>query len=139
MMFLTRGILILSVLFLFLGCQKNIQTVEILRPNWAEATLKATGSDKLPAGTDNAANRLRSLQRAKIDAYKNLREDVLNIRITDSKSLEEYIKDKDVMKGQVDEFIKRGKVTAVRYTAEESIEVDVELYLGKGFELIIKK
>ncbi len=139
MIFLTRGILVLAVLFLFSGCQKNIQTVEVLRPNWAEATLKATGSDKLTAGTDNAANRLRSLQRAKIDAYKNLREDVLNIRITDSKSLGEYIKDKDVMKGQVDEFIKRGKVTAVRYTAEESIEVDVELYLGKGFELIIKK
>lgn len=136
---LSRVLLVLVVIFLFSGCQKNIQTVEILRPNWAEVTLKATGVDRLPTGVDSAVNRLRSLQKAKVDAYKNLKEEVLNIRITDSKSLGEYIKDKDIVKGQVDEFIKRGRVTAVRYIAEDSIEVDVELYLGKGFELIIKK
>ena len=42
MMFLTRGILIRSVFVFILRLSENIQTVEILRPNWAEATLKAT-------------------------------------------------------------------------------------------------
>ena len=89
---------------------------------------------------DSAADRLMSLQRAKSDAYKNLRLELLNIMITDTKTVGEYVKDKEVIIGQIEDFVKRGKVTAVRHIpANNSIEVDIELYLGKGFESIILK
>lgn len=138
MRFLTKGLTIFIILLLFSGCQKNIQTADVLRPNWSEATLKVTGIAKLK--NDNAADRLVSMQMAKSEAFKNLKEELLNIMITDTKTVGEYIKDKEVVKGQVEDFVKRGKVTAVRHIpADNSLEVDIELYLGKGFESIILK
>lgn len=135
---LTKGLTVFIILLLFSGCQKNIQTADVLRPNWSEATLKVTGIAKLQ--NDNAADRLISLQMAKSEAFKNLKEELLNIMITDTKTVGEYIKDKEVVKGQVEDFVKRGKVTAVRHIpTDNSIEVDIELYLGKGFESIILK
>lgn len=138
MRILTNGLAIFIIILLFSGCQKNIQTTDVLRPNWSEATLKVTGIAKLQ--NDSAADRLMSLQRAKSDAYKNLRLELLNIMITDTKTVGEYVKDKEVIIGQIEDFVKRGKVTAVRHIpANNSIEVDIELYLGKGFESIILK
>jgi len=138
MRILTNGSAIFIIILLFSGCQKNIQTTDVLRPNWSEATLKVTGIAKLQ--NDSAADRLMSLQRAKSDAYKNLRLELLNIMITDTKTVGEYVKDKEVIIGQIEDFVKRGKVTAVRHIpANNSIEVDIELYLGKGFESIILK
>ncbi len=138
MKILTKGLFTFIILLLFSGCQKNIQTTDVLRPNWSEATLKVTGIAKLQ--NDNAADRLMSLQRAKSDAFKNLKGELLNIMITDTKTIGEYIKDKEAVKGQVEDFVKRGKVTEVRHIpADNSIEVDIELYLGKGFESIILK
>ncbi len=137
MRILTKGLAIFIIILLFSGCQKNIQTTDVLRPNWSEATLKVTGIAKLQ--NDNAADRLMSLQKAKSDAFKNLKEELLSIMITDTKTLGEYIKDKEVVKGQVEDFVKRGRITEVRYMPNDSIEVDVELYLGKGFESIILK
>lgn len=135
---LTKGLAIFITLLLFSGCQKNIQTTDVLRPNWSEATLKVTGIAKLQDG--DAADRLMSLQKAKSDAFKNLKEELLNIMITDTKTIGEYIKDKEAVKGQVEDFIKRGKVTEVRHIpSDNNIEVDIELYLGKGFESIILK
>ena len=130
MRILTNGSAIFIIILLFSGCQKNIQTTDVLRPNWSEATLKVTGIAKLQ--NDSAADRLMSLQRAKSDAYKNLRLELLNIMITDTKTVGEYVKDKEVIIGQIEDFVKRGKVTAVRHIpANNSIEVDIELYLGK--------
>ena len=138
MRILTNGSAIFIIILLFSGCQKNIKTTDVLRPNWSEATLKVTGIAKLQ--NDSAADRLMSLQRAKSDAYKNLRLELLNIMITDTKTVGEYVKDKEVIIGQIEDFVKRGKVTAVRHIpANNSIEVDIELYLGKGFESIILK
>lgn len=138
MRILTNGSAIFIIILLLSGCQKNIQTTDVLRPNWSEATLKVTGIAKLQ--NDSAADRLMSLQRAKSDAYKNLRLELLNIMITDTKTVGEYVKDKEVIIGQIEDFVKRGKVTAVRHIpANNSIEVDIELYLGKGFESIILK
>ncbi|OGW48391.1 MAG: hypothetical protein A2Z50_08195 [Nitrospirae bacterium RBG_19FT_COMBO_42_15] len=138
MRILTNGLAIFIIILLFSGCQKNIKTTDVLRPNWSEATLKVTGIAKLQ--NDSAADRLMSLQRAKSDAYKNLRLELLNIMITDTKTVGEYVKDKEVIIGQIEDFVKRGKVTAVRHIpANNSIEVDIELYLGKGFESIILK
>ncbi|MEK6657607.1 MAG: hypothetical protein AABY58_09215 [Nitrospirota bacterium] len=112
--------------------------MEVLRPNWSEATLKVTGIAKIQNG--DAADRLMSLQKAKSDAFKKLKEELLNIMITDTKTISEYIKDKEAVKGQVEDFIKRGKVTEVRHIpSDNNIEVDIELYLGKGFESIILK
>lgn len=119
------------------GCQKNMHSMEILKPNWSEATIKATGVDKLPKKADSAADRLGSLQRAKASAFSNLKEAILKTMITDSKTIGEYIKDKDAVKGQVEDFIGRGKITAIRHIPNDSIEVDVELYLGRTFESII--
>ena len=138
MRILTNGSAIFIIILLFSGCQKNIQTTDVLRPNWSEATLKVTGIAKLQ--NDSAADRLMSLQRAKSDAFKSLRLELLNIMITDTKTVGEYVKDKEVIIGQIEDFVKRGKVTAVRHIpANNSIEVDIELYLGKGFESIILK
>ncbi|MBI5043383.1 MAG: hypothetical protein HZC10_06060 [Nitrospirae bacterium] len=136
---LIRGLAIFIILFLSFACQKNIQTVEILKPNWSEATIKATGIDRLQNDSDIAVNRLKSLQRAEADAFKNLKEELFKIMIADTKTLGEYIKDKEAVKGQVEDFVKRGRIAEVRYMPNHSIEVDVELYLGKGFESIILK
>lgn len=138
MRILTNGLAIFIIILLFSGCQKNIQTTDVLRPNWSEAALKVTGIAKLQ--NDSATDRLMSLQKAKSDAFKNLRLELLNIMITDTKTVGEYVKDKEVIIGQIEDFVKRGKVTAVRHIpADNSIEVDIELYLGKGFESIILK
>lgn len=137
MRILTKGLTVFVILFLFLGCQKNIQTVDVLKPNWSEETLKVTGISKLQS--DNAADRLKSLQLAKSDALKSLKDGLLSIMITDTKTVGEYIKDKEAVKGQVEDFVKRGRVTEVRYLPNDSIEVDMELYLGKIFESIILK
>ncbi|MBI5182671.1 MAG: hypothetical protein HZA06_07160 [Nitrospirae bacterium] len=128
---------ILIVALSFSGCQKNIHSAEILKPNWSETTIKATGVDKLPKEADSAADRLGSLQRAKTSAFSNLKEAILKTMITDSKTVGEYIKDKDAAKGQVEDFIGRGKITAIRHIPNDSIEVDIELYLGRTFESII--
>ena len=105
---LTKGLTIFIILLLFSGCQKNIQTMEVLRPNWSEATLKVTGIAKIQNG--DAADRLMSLQKAKSDAFKKLKEELLNIMITDTKTISEYIKDKEAVKGQVEDFIKEERL-----------------------------
>ena len=36
MRILTNGSAIFIIILLFSGCQKNIQTTDVLRPNWSE-------------------------------------------------------------------------------------------------------
>ncbi len=109
---------------------------ETLEPEerWGPILLKATGSGIQPPGSVNKAQaRLMALRAAKVDAMRNLAEQVSAVTIISDTSIQDFVAKNDTIKARVDSFIKGAWVSEERELADGTMEVDMELALGIGF------
>lgn len=101
---------------------------------WGPLLLKATGSGIPPPGSVNPAQaRLMALRAAKVDALRNLAEQVSGVAIISETRIQDFVTKNDTIKTRVDSFIKGAWVSEERELADGTIEVDMELGLGIGF------
>ncbi|MBI5634441.1 MAG: FecR domain-containing protein [Nitrospirae bacterium] len=101
---------------------------------WGPVLLKATGSGIAPPGAVNQAQaRLMALRAAKVDAMRNLAEQVSSVTIISDTRIQDFVTKHDTIKARVDSFIKGAWVSEERELADGTIEVDMELGLGIGF------
>jgi len=109
---------------------------ETLEPEerWGPKLLKATGSGIPPPGSVNPAQaRLMALRAAKVEAMRNLAEQVSGVTIVADTSIQDFVTKNDTIKSRVDSFIKGAWVSEERELADGTMEVDMELALGIGF------
>jgi hypothetical protein len=101
---------------------------------WGPILLKATGSGIAPPGSVNPAQaRLMALRAAKVDAMRNLAEQVSGVTIISDTRIQDFVTKHDTIKARVDSFIKGAWVSEERELADGTMEVDMELGLGIGF------
>lgn len=101
---------------------------------WGPVLLKATGSGIAPPNSVNPVQaRLMALRAAKVDAMRNLAEQVSHVTIISDTRIQDFVTKNDTIKARVDSFIKGAWVSEERELADGTMEVDMELALGIGF------
>lgn len=108
------------------------QPVKPYVPEWADRTVKVTGTGARPenAISDGQA-RLMAQRAAIVDAYRLLAEQVYGLRLQSNTTVEDFVTSKDEIKTRVEGIIRGAELTQPRYNyADETAEVDVTLWLG---------
>ena len=99
-----------------------------------EVTLRARGAGAPPARAANAAQaRLMAERAAKVDGYRNLLEQAYGLQVTGSTTVRDFVTQSDVIRTQLDAFIRGAKVVDTRLLDDGSAEVEMEVTLGKEF------
>jgi hypothetical protein len=70
---------------------------------------------------------------AKVDGYRNLLEQAYGLQVTGSTTVRDFATQSDVIRTQLDAFIRGAKVVDTRYLDDGSVETDMEITLGKEF------
>jgi hypothetical protein len=129
------GVLVL-LFMVSLGCQKSYHPT--LNPDWADITLRAKGMGAPPSNAENAAQaKLLARNAAKMDALRNLQEQIYGIQIESQTYVRDYITRSDEIRARTEGFIKKARIISEKENADGSYEVTVELFLGKKFADII--
>lgn len=76
-----------------------------------------------------AQARLMAKRAAQVDAYRNLSEQVMGLRITSSTYVRDFVAESDEIRTNLDTFLKGAKVVEFRYLDDLSVEADVRLAL----------
>jgi hypothetical protein len=96
-------------------------------PEWAVKVIRATGSG-VPSDKGSAAqNKLMAKRAAQVDAYRNLAEEVNGFHLDAETTVENFMTKDDVIRTNVDTFIRGAKVIGVRYLSDGTCEVDLAL------------
>jgi len=99
--------------------------------NWEGQTIKATGSGAPDMKAANAAQaRLGAEKAAKMDAFRNLLEQVRGIHVSSGKTVGDVMGQKEELRGRVEGLIRGYKITAKRYFSDSGVELDVEVPLA---------
>jgi hypothetical protein len=99
-----------------------------------EVTIRAKGAGAPPTKAANAAQaRLMTERAAKVDGYRNLLEQAYGLQVTGSTTVRDFVTQSDVVRTQVDAFIRGAKVVDTRILDDGSAEVEMEITLGKEF------
>ena len=99
-----------------------------------EVTLRAKGAGAPPTNAANAAQaRLMTERAAKVDGYRNLLEQAYGLQVTGSTTVRDFVTQSDVIRTQLDAFIRGAKVVDTRLLDDGSAEVEMEVSLGKEF------
>ncbi len=73
--------------------------------------------------------RLMAKRAATVDAYRNLSEQVMGLRISSNTYVRDFVAESDEIRTNLDTFLKGAKVVEVRYLDDLSVEADVRLAL----------
>lgn len=104
---------------------------------WVPITVTAKGGGAPPAKAVNPAQaRLMTERAAKMDAMRNLLEQVYGVRITSNTTVRNFITQNDTIRSRVDAFIRGAKVVDTRYLDDGSVEIEMEIVLGYEFRRI---
>lgn len=76
-----------------------------------------------------AQARFMAKRAAQVDAYRNLVEQVMGLRISSNTYVRDFVAENDEIRTSLDHFLKGAKVVEVRYLDDLSVEVDVRLAL----------
>jgi len=76
-----------------------------------------------------ARARLMAKRAAQVDAYRNLTEEVMGLRISSTTFVRDFVAESDDIRTNLDQFLRGAKVVEVRYLDDLSVEVDVRLAL----------
>lgn len=99
-----------------------------------EVTLRAKGAGAPPTKASSAAQaRLMAERAAKVDGYRNLLEQTYGLQVVGTTSVRDFITQSDSVRTQVDAFIRGAKVVDTHMLDDGSVEVDMEVTLGKEF------
>lgn len=85
----------------------------------------------LPPAWKNVSARARLMAKraATVDAYRNLAEQVMGLRIRSETYVRDFVAESDQIRTDLDTFFKGAKVVEVRYLDDLSVEADVRLAL----------
>ena len=99
-----------------------------------EATIRARGAGAPPSKAANVAQaKLMTERAAKVDGYRNLLEQAYGLQVTGGTTVRDFVTQSDVVRTQVDAFIRGAKVVDTRILDDGSAEVEMEITLGKEF------
>ena len=70
---------------------------------------------------------------AKVDGYRNLLEQAYGLQVTGSTTVRDFVTQSDVIRTQLDAFIRGAKVVDTRILDDGSVETEMEITLGKEF------
>jgi len=127
-------LLILSLL----GCAKESSTLA-LDTSWADKTLQEKGVGLIhPENKVNESlDRLESYREAKMDLYKKLESDIMNLKIDVKRDVKSFIGDNQKLKDKVTGFLKGTRITEAVYTPQKGMTLSGQLYLGESFKSIL--
>ena len=77
--------------------------------------------------------KLMAMRAAKIDAYRNLAEQVHGVRVWGNTAVSSFVAQSDVVRTYVDSFIRGARVVSVSAIADSNYEATVELELTASF------
>lgn len=99
--------------------------------NWEGQIIKATGSGAPDMKAANPAQaRLGAEKAAKMDAFRNLLEQVRGIQVSSGRTVGDLMGSKEELRGRVEGLIRGYKITAKRYYSDSGVELDVEVPLA---------
>jgi hypothetical protein len=138
-----KGMVVLFVLILILGCHHNVpeqQNIEsTTQTQWDPITLRATGGGAPPDKSINPAQaRLMTERAAKLDAYRNLLESAYGVAIRSNSNVRDFVLKNDTIRSRVEAYIRGAKVIDTRYHNDGGVEVDMEVTLGYEFRQIFR-
>ncbi len=121
---------------------KTAQAAQPAKPaagvNWEGQIVKATGSGAPDIkATTPAQARLGAERVAKLDAFRQLLEQVKGVQISSGKKVGDAM-GRDEIKSKVEGAIRGFKVTATRYFNDGGVEVDVEVPLAAIASLVME-
>jgi hypothetical protein len=103
--------------------------------NWANVTLRVTGVGPLDADW-SISQRIRAIQRAKVDAYAQLESKIMVLRISSGLSILDLSAKDDLMRKKIAAFIRGARI--VRTDNDEvGVKVIAQLFLGDNFKSTI--
>ena len=77
--------------------------------------------------------KLMAMRAAKVDAYRNLAEQVHGVRVWGNTAVSSFVAQNDVVRTYVDSFIRGARVVSVSAMADSNYEATVELELTASF------
>lgn len=96
--------------------------------NWAEQTIRATGSGAPnPDAPNIAAARLGAERAAKADALRNILETIKGVRIDSETLVVNAMTQNDVIRTRVQGIVRGAQVVNTRYLSDGAVEVMVEI------------
>jgi len=98
-------------------------------PEWAAQVIKVTGSGVAPETGSIAQKKLMAKRAAQVDAYRNIAEQIKGVRINAETTVENFMTKDDVIRTNVNTFVRGAKVVGVRYLPDGTCEVDLALAL----------
>ncbi|MDE2179883.1 MAG: LPP20 family lipoprotein [candidate division NC10 bacterium] len=99
-----------------------------------EVTLRAKGAGAPPTRAANAAQaRLMAERAAQVDGYRNLLEQTYGLQVVGSTTVRDFVTQSDMIRTQLDAFIRGAKIVDTHVRDDGSVETDMELTLGKEF------
>lgn len=101
----------------------------------SSSSIKAKGSGVEPndPSMSPAEKALMAKRAAKLDALRNLAEEVYGVKITSDSYVRDFVLQNDTIRARVEAFIKGAKITDTRHLSDGSVEVEMELTLGYEF------
>jgi hypothetical protein len=129
-----------AVVFLFVlasaaqSQQPLVQAIGSGEVNWADQVMRATGSGAPnPEAPNISAARLGAERAAKADALRNILETVKGVRIDSQTLVVNAMTQSDVIRTQVQGFVRGARVVNTRYLSDGAVEVTVEVPMTGSF------
>ncbi len=106
--------------------------------NWSKGTIVATGIGAPPEklyGKPSA--RPMALRAATLDAYRNILEVIVGVRIDSSTVIRDYTVENDIIMAKVDGMIKGAEVIKKEYLSDGTVEITMEMSIRGGFSQLM--
>lgn len=106
--------------------------------NWNQGTILAKGIGAPPEklyGKPSA--RPMALRAATLDAYRNILEVVVGVRIDSATVVRDYTVENDVIRTKVDGMIKGAQIIKKEYLSDGTIEITMEMNMRGGFSQLM--
>ena len=120
------------------GCSSN-QTTEAVShtPIYKKQVIISTGYANISAqkSKNQAQRRLMAIRASKLDAYRNLTEQVYGQSLNSSTTVEDMIIANDTMRAHVEGVVYGAKVVSINPIGDDSYETKLELELDTMLEL----
>ena len=105
-------------------------------PAWATSTIQAKGTGIQAQGISPAEAYLSAERAAKIDALRNLSEQIYGVRITSQTTVRDFVTQYDEVSANVTAFLQGAREIETRELPDGSIEVVVELPLNGLYQIL---
>lgn len=134
-------LLILCTILLISACAtKKVRTDAVNIPSWAETTLTVIGIGAPPAEAENEAQaKLLACNAARMDAYRQLLEEIKGVQIDARTTVNDLVTRNDVVRTHSEGFVKNAKIVKQEEADDGACQVTMQLYLGQQFVEMLRK